>query len=64
MEVKHLYPHVAQQHVHMVAVTDVTAVGVVAATFMGWLPNIAAGMSIIYLAIQISLAIRNWWREP
>lgn len=39
---------------------DLGAIGVAAATFQGWLPSIAASLSIIYLSIQISAAVSKW----
>lgn len=39
---------------------DATAIGVAAATFMGYLPSVAAILSIIWLIIQIVSSIDNW----
>lgn len=58
-----LYPHVPPPHVQTVAVGDLAAYGVAAAAIVGWLPSIAAGLSVIYLTIQIILAIKNWNRN-
>ena len=41
------------------AVADVTSLGVVAATIIGWLPSIAALLSIVWLCIQIY----DWWKH-
>lgn len=63
MRVETLYPHVPSPHVPTVAVGDLAAYGVAMAAFVGWLPSIAAGLSVIYLTLQIILAIRNWNRH-
>lgn len=60
MDIQVLYPHVPEPHVHTVAVGDLAAYGVAAAAIAGWLPSIAAGLSVIYLTLQIIMAIRNW----
>lgn len=40
-------------HIVLKTVADVAAVSVTAASLMSWLPPIAAGLSIIWLTIQI-----------
>ena len=60
MKIEVLYPHVAPPHEPIVAVADVAAYGVAAAAFIGWLPRIAAGLSVLYLTLQIILSLRNW----
>lgn len=35
-------------------ILDVASVGVVGATLLGWLPHIAAGLSIVWMIIRIS----------
>lgn len=41
---------------------DAASVGVVASTVMGWLPSIAAGLSIVWLCIRIweSATVQGW----
>lgn len=38
---------------------DIAAGGIVVATLMSWLPPIAAGLSIIWLGLQIYWGIRD-----
>ncbi len=39
---------------------DAAAVSVTAATFVGWLPSIAAVLSIIWMTIQIAVTVDKW----
>jgi hypothetical protein len=39
---------------------DASAVGITVATIQGWLPSVAAVLSIIYLSIQIASAFSKW----
>lgn len=49
------------QGTHPVVIAgDTMAVSIAAASWMGYLPNIAAVLSIIYLLIQIPVTIDNW----
>lgn len=62
MDQRVLYTHVPPQHVPVHAGMDLTAFGIIGATLAGWLPTIAAGLSVVYLCIQIALGIRAWRR--
>lgn len=62
MDQQLLYPHIQSEHVPFHITGDVVAVSVIGATLVGWLPTIAAGLSVVYLTIQIALAIRAWRR--
>jgi len=64
MQLGHTYystpPH---PHVHVWTGVDLAALGVVGATLIGWLPNIAAGLSCIYLTIQILISFKNYRKD-
>ncbi len=57
------YSSQPQPQAHVQAGFDVAAVSIAGATIMGWLPNIAAVLSVVYLCLQIATSIRNWRRQ-
>lgn len=63
MQIQTLYSSVPQPHATIWAGFDLAAIGVVGATLIGWLPNIAAGLSCIYLTLQILIAFRNYRKD-
>lgn len=53
------YSSTPQPHAPVWASLDLAAFSVIGATILGWLPNIAAVLSIIYLGLQIAVTWRN-----
>ena len=49
----------------LLVLSDLAAVGTVAATIVGWLPSIAAVLSILWLAVNLweSRTFQNWLRQ-
>jgi hypothetical protein len=49
----------------LLVLSDLAAVGTVGATFMGWLPSIAAVFSIIWLGLQIwgDVRVQEWLKR-
>ena len=51
---------------HAKTIVDVTSIGALIATFAGWLPNISALLTAIWVAIRIweTDTVRKWTGRP